>query len=367
MAAPKSVVWNLEPHTRAKHEILRRYLQAWMPILSHGGFPEVWYIDGFAGPGEYNNDEEGSPIIALKAALASNPKLRAKFKFLFVEKDPARAEHLESRISHLPLQANFDVTVEGGSTFENAFNQHFGARVASGARIPPTFAFIDPFGWKGAPFSIVERIMQHGSCEVFINFIYEEMNRFLGHPDQAENFTAYFGTDDWKSLASVTDPIVRNKGLHELYANQLRKKAGAKFVRSFEMKNDKDVTDYFLFYATNNLLGMKKMKEAMWKVDEAGEFSFSDATNPNQFMLFTKEPNIAALRQAIVGKFANQDVTVGTIETFVVVETAFRETHFKRQVLAALQQEGKLEIRPGPPQTRRGTFSDQKLVVRILN
>jgi len=34
-------VWPLEPHTRAKHEILRRYLQAWTPILSDGGFPKI--------------------------------------------------------------------------------------------------------------------------------------------------------------------------------------------------------------------------------------------------------------------------------------------------------------------------------------
>jgi hypothetical protein len=36
------------------------------------------------------------------------------------------------------------------------------------------------------------------------------------------------------------------------------------------MSNSRDVTDYFLFYATNELLGLKKMKEAMWKVDESG-------------------------------------------------------------------------------------------------
>ena len=45
MTAPKTTVWELEPHTRAKHAILRRYLQAWTPILSLGGFPQIAYID----------------------------------------------------------------------------------------------------------------------------------------------------------------------------------------------------------------------------------------------------------------------------------------------------------------------------------
>ena len=65
MAAPRKTVWELEPHTRAKHEILRRYLQAWMVILSQGRFPEILYIDGFAGPGEYAGGETGSPITPL--------------------------------------------------------------------------------------------------------------------------------------------------------------------------------------------------------------------------------------------------------------------------------------------------------------
>ena len=38
------------------------------------------------------------------------------------------------------------------------------------------------------------------------------------------------------------------------------------------MRNERDVVDYYLFYATNNILGLKRMKEAMWRVDEAGEF-----------------------------------------------------------------------------------------------
>jgi three-Cys-motif partner protein len=77
MAAPRQTIWPLEPHTRAKHEILKRYLQAWMVILSQGRFPEILYIDGFAGPGQYEGGEAGSPIIALDTALGFQPPLTA--------------------------------------------------------------------------------------------------------------------------------------------------------------------------------------------------------------------------------------------------------------------------------------------------
>ena len=48
MTEPVGTVWHLEPHTAKKHEILRRYFQAWLPILAHTN-GRVLYIDGFAG------------------------------------------------------------------------------------------------------------------------------------------------------------------------------------------------------------------------------------------------------------------------------------------------------------------------------
>jgi three-Cys-motif partner protein len=170
MAAPRQTIWELEAHTRAKHEILKRYLQAWMIILSQGRFAEILYIDGFAGPGEYARGETGSPIIALDTALEYKAPLTAKVHFLFIEKDDARADHLRKQVASRVLPANFHVIVEGGATFEDAFERHYPGFVRNG-RLMPTFALIDPFGWTGAPFKLVRQILAQRSCEVFVNFM----------------------------------------------------------------------------------------------------------------------------------------------------------------------------------------------------
>jgi three-Cys-motif partner protein len=361
MAAPRQTVWPLEPHTRAKHEILKRYLQAWMVILSQGRFPEILYIDGFAGPGAYEAGEAGSPIIALDTALGFQPPLTAKIHFLFVEERSDRADHLRKQVALRTLPPNFSVIVEGGVTFETAFTNRYSGYVRQG-RLIPTFAFIDPFGWTGAPFSLVKQILSHRSCEVFVNFMYEEINRFIGHPDQVANFNSFFGTEEWKRCASASEPRVRNRCLHDRYLRQLH--TGASFVRSFEMSNARDVTDYYLFYATNELLGLKKMKEAMWKADESGEFRFSDATDPNQLVLFEKAPNLLTLRARIVAEFSGKQVSVANIEKFVLLQTAFRESHYKG-ILKTLEKEGGLSV-PNPASGRRaGTFGDPAMLVRF--
>ncbi|MCH7888676.1 MAG: three-Cys-motif partner protein TcmP [Proteobacteria bacterium] len=363
MAAPTSTVWELEPHTRAKHEILKRYLQAWVPILSHGRFPEIQYIDGFAGPGRYSKGEQGSPIIALRAALDQRVNIQARVRFLFIEKDRERARVLQEIVNGIDLPSNFRVEVARGQTFETALAKRLESYRNKGQSLPPTFAFIDPFGWLGVPFSAVKEVMSRPSCEVLVTFMYEEINRFIGHPDQEKNFDAFFGTKEWGTAMTLADPRSRNRFLHDLYLRQLREAAGARYVRSFQMRNDKDVTDYYLFFGTKNLLGMAKMKEAMWKVDESGEFTFSDATDQDQLVLFAKNPNFENLRRQILERFQGHETTVGEIEEFVLAETAFRERHYKGQVLKPLEmaEPTQLEVIDPPKSRRIGTYANKLL------
>jgi three-Cys-motif partner protein len=366
MAAPKSTVWKLEPHTRAKHAILRRYLHAWTPILTQGGFPEVAYLDGFAGPGRYSGGEDGSPIIAIKAALDHAPRIKGKVTFLFVEKDPERARVLQEIVDATAVPTDFLIKVDGGRTFEAVFEDFRKFHIDRKGRLPPTFAFIDPFGWTGAPFAVVRFILSQPSCEVFVTFMYEEINRFIGHPDQVANFDAFFGTTEWRAGIALVKPIERNRFLHDLYLRRL--KTAAKYVRSFQMRNSSDLTDYYLFYATNSLLGLKKMKEAMWKVDETGEFTFSDATDPNQMVLFSREPQYDLLRQQLLTRFGGRETTVGNVEEFVLADTAFRETHYKQHVLRELElaDPPDIHVLDALPSRRRGTYASPSLKLRFV-
>jgi three-Cys-motif partner protein len=365
MAAPKTTTWKLDPHTRAKHEILRRYLEAWTPILSLGGFPTIAYVDGFAGPGVYSGGEDGSPIIAVKAALQHQAKIK-QVLFLFIEKEKDRADMLQQLVTGLGLPTNFRTRIVGGKTFEEGFREHLlDFYKKQRKQIPPTFAFIDPFGWTGVPFALIKEILSNPSCEVLINFMFEEINRFIEHPDQGHNFDTLFGSNEWRRMMEIREKRARRDFLHGLYLSQLRGVAGAKYVRSFEMRNEKDVTDYFLFFATNSPKGMAKMKEAMWKVDQSGEFRFSDATNPAQELLFSREPTFEGLRRAIIARFAGKDATVAEVEDFVLSETPYRETHYKKQVLAPLEREGKVGPVNPPVGRKPSTYALPTMTLRF--
>ena len=106
--------WEIEPHTLAKHEILRRYLSAWYPILSTYN-PRIVYLDGFCGPGRYKGGEDGSPIIALREALKYSQRLKNnEITFLFVDE---RAD----RIAHLNAELNNCIYSRGNGQRESGF------------------------------------------------------------------------------------------------------------------------------------------------------------------------------------------------------------------------------------------------------
>jgi len=352
-------IWKIDPHTQAKHIILKKYLDAWLPIMTRWN-GRVLYIDGFAGPGKYQGDEDGSPIIALKSAINHRAELKSEIVFLFVEADKERYQHLNQIIKGMSLPKNFKAQAIHGK-FDTAVAGLLDYLNEQKKQIAPAFVFVDPFGFSHTPFTLIQRIMSNRRCEVLITFMYEAINRFLDHSDLPERYDELFGTDQWRSVIPEKNPELRRQWIHDIYKSQLEGPAAIKYVRSFKMMDSGNRTEYFLFFGTNNVTGLKKMKEAMWKVDRDGTFKFSDATvNPNQTVLFESEPNYASLKKELLQKFRGKNVSVEEIEDFVVAFTPFRETHFKRQILKPMEEADlpELKVTAAKRGRKKGNFPE---------
>ena len=152
----RDVIWNSSDHTRAKLAILKGYLNAWFPIFAQT-WPKIVYIDGFAGPGVYAGGEEGSPVVALRAAREHSQRDKfGEIVFWFVEQDGKRHEHLEK-----VLREKFpDMKNEDGDQFQyHVVHGEFAQSVEStldeievqNQNLAPTFAFVDPFGFSNMP------------------------------------------------------------------------------------------------------------------------------------------------------------------------------------------------------------------------
>jgi three-Cys-motif partner protein len=356
VTTPKETIWELDPHTRIKHEILRRYLRAWFPILGPH-HPRVDYIDGFSGPGRYSKGEEGSPLIALDAAQASLSRLPPEVYFYFIEERPDRLAHLKTEVEGLNLPNAMHPNLLGGSFDEKILPVM--AELAE-HRTRPVFAFIDPFGFAHMPFSIVRSFLEHEHGEVLVTFMVASMNRFLDHPDEqiVSHIVEAFGSPLVGDIAGTGGGVF---ALRDLYQEQLR--LVAKFVRHFEMRDADDRVIYYLFFASNNRLGHLKMKEAMWQLDPGGEFRFSDATNPDQLVLFSS-PSSPPLSSRLRARFGTMEVTAGEVRLFVEDETAYLKSHMV-MALRDMEQSGEVAVAPtkvGGGMRRRGSYPDDAVI-----
>ena len=357
MTTPKETLWELDPHTKAKHEILGRYLAAWFPILS-AYHSRIVYIDGFSGPGRYKKGETGSPVIALKVAVNHRKSIYGEIVFWFIEEREDRLEHLRKELGDITVPAHFKVISDSGK-FHEKFGDVMNSIDAGKGTLAPTFAFIDPFGFSGIPFSLIERLLKCKRSEAFVTFMVDAINRFLEHPEDkvVQHIVEAFGGDEAVQIAKGPgDRVVK---LRELYQSKL--KQAAKYVRYFEMRDRQDRTQYYLFFATNNELGHLKMKEAMWKVDPDGEFRFSDATNPNQLVLFEADATPTLVDQLRKEFRSKGTVTGFEVRKFVEDKTAY----LKKHMTAALKQQEEattLRVEPlktGGKKRRPHTYPDE--------
>ncbi len=334
-SVPNDTVWSLDPHTRAKHSILRRYLHAYYPKLASTR-DRIDFVDGFAGPGVYADGEPGSPIIALDA-LAEHRHLprmaNCRFSFLFIEEDLARFAMLQSILDGRQHPSNVEVRVRRGTFVDHigeAFEGLEALRDAGWVSQRPSFVMVDPFGPKGLPLDLLRRLAQFPKTELLISFMYEPIRRFLEHPGFEPHLDDLFGTREWRDAVALA-PDDKKAFLSELYASQLRD-IGMKYVRLFEMGDGGNRTEYFLAFGTHSHHGLRVMKSAMWAVDRAGGVRFSDFTapDPGQGVLFGPEPHIPQLRALIWPQFAGKgQVPIEDIDWFVLTETAFLEKHGK--------------------------------------
>jgi three-Cys-motif partner protein len=341
MTTPQETLWELDPHTKAKHEILGRYLAAWFPILStyHS---RIVYIDGFSGPGRYKKGERGSPMIALGVAVNHRKSIDGEVVFWFIEEREDRLEHLRQELGNITVPTHFKVISESGK-FHEKFGQVLNSIDAGNNTLAPTFAFIDPFGFSGIPFSLIERLLKCKKSEAFITFMVDAINRFLEHPEDkvVQHIVEAFGTEEAVQIAKGPgDRVVK---LRELYQSQLQRVT--KYVRYFEMRDRQNRAQYYLFFATNSPLGHVKMKEAMWKVDPDGEFKFSDATNPNQLALFEFDATPTLVQQLRKEFCTKSTVTGYEVRRFVEDKTAYLKKHMT-DALKREEEAAKIRVEP---------------------
>lgn len=361
-----SLLWEAPPHTLAKISILRAYLSRWFEILGRSRSRQsLWYVDGFAGPGEYTNSSEGSPVAAITSAKEALEKVGVQWKAgkihcVFIEQDEKRFEHLKNKIGTTAAKPEI-----GTHFFNLPFVDGLDAlrKQALNPFSPPSplFAFIDPFGAKGVPFSEIRDLLSRDATEVLINFDSDGIGRIFRAEEAAnheEILNGIFGDDSWKvELAKHRAAHELYRGVLDLYKQMLLALPKVRYVFAFEMRSARNTIDYHLVFASQHPLGLEKMKEAMKTIAKNGDYCFSDA-HLNQSALFRfDEP--AEYSQQLFEQFHGRTVSYQELNDFALNETPFMNP---KSMLKDLEGKRLIQVSSDDISRRKGTFNEDKLI-----
>lgn len=353
--------WELKPHTEAKHRILTEYLKMWFPVLGrYRG--RVVLLDGFAGPGTYAGGEAGSPLLALQSLLDHSHLDRmsgCEYLLVFNEMDKDRFAALEAAVeSERQARGGWPkhvkvVTVNNG--FQSLAEDIL--ETIEGKQLAPTFAFLDPFGYRDVPIDLIARLLSFQRCELFIYFDYNSVNRFATAGTSVDHlFEALYGTDEFKAAPATGNE--RKDFLVRLYERQLRNVCGFEHVQSFEMLNEKNRTGNYMIFCTRSKKGLDGMKSAMWKVAPTGDYRFADRLAHQEVLVGLAEPDTGPLQDALLEEFGGSSVRIETVLDYVVTQTPYLSSHVKRRTLVPMQAAGLVKS----SNSRRGQFPDGTLL-----
>ena len=285
-------------HSKLKTAITTKYFFPWANIIGRKTRENrIAYVDLYAGPGRFIDGTKSTPLLILEQAIA-DPRMRDMLVTYFNDGKPAHAESLEAAIKALP----------GIETLKHAPKIHKNTVgpdtvTAFGKPLVPTFAFIDPYGYKGLSLGLVNAVIKDWGCECLFFFNYNRINPGINNPVVAKHMEALFGAERLAALRAAVQgrsPAEREVLVMASLTEAL-KELGGKFVVPFRFKmEDADRTSHYLIFVSKNFLGYEIMRGVMAKASSyAIEGVASFEYNPNPPLFFADGRSIEALAESL--------------------------------------------------------------------
>lgn len=255
--------------TKAKHFILRTYLQALaFKVLT---VSDIAYVDAFSGPWQTRTEDfaDSSFMIAIDVLRDAQQQLanrgtKSKVRCFFCERDAEAFEKLTCAVRpyHNP-DAGFEIQTHHGN-FTDAVQ-----KIEAFVRDSFALIFIDPTGWTGYDFGLIKSLLAPRKTEVLINYMHEFINRAVGMSDAktVASLDGILGGPRWADrLAPELAAQDRGKAVEKLFRETLQKTGKFDFVVSTKIYRPTiDRPHFFLTYATKNKRGLEVFREIEFK------------------------------------------------------------------------------------------------------
>ena len=301
---PNNFFDSAESHSQVKAAIIAAYVPTWASIMLRSKASNVLYIDLYAGRGRYDDGPPSTPLILLKELLYI-PILRDGVKTWFSDSDDATIKALDANVKQLPDLGNlkYSPVVQRGTVDDSTYKSLMGSKM-------PTFAFLDPFGYKGLSSKLIQAIIKDFGCECMFYFNYNRIRAAIDNPVVGQRMSAIFGDERSKALSSKLKTVDRSK-TEAVVLSALKdamNEIGGRHVLPFRFRS-KGRTTHHLVFVTKHFLGLDRMRDAMSKHSSSSPQnvpSFEFVENENRIPLITPRP-LDDLQVALTAKYSGHE------------------------------------------------------------
>ncbi len=342
-----------------KHALVKAYVESFTKILGSIG-ETVYYVDGFAGQGFYEDGAKGSPVLIADYAqsLAGKPY---RLNCINVEKEEDVFDDLERSMQpYCGLATNY----------QGPFADHV-QQVLAKIGSCPTIFFLDPCGLKGIEWTGIEPIFHRPHVtEVLLRLDLPYMNRLTGFTTSKDAqgkrqlVTDIYGLSD-PSLWEQAWAAGKGEALR-LYMKRVGeamcRPGGSAYVCCYSIRAVTGQFKYYLVFATRHIKGLTLMSDVVYgcesnfqrDVEEyqaelerwksAGQLSMFDILDPSPTKeeIFTVVVN--QLKETIWKQFAGKQAQRGHIRASMILNGWFgkaRKAHYTR-AFKELGREGRI-------------------------
>lgn len=184
----------LEAHSKAKLDVLRRYLRAYFARLNANPSRDKFtldLVDGFAGGGVFRWAGEivsGTPLIMLEESKHAERELnrnrskplRFDFRYYFVDADADHAKHLRSTLHERGHRADGEKIIVLNRRFEDIADDVIGKIRRRQPKAGRALFLLDQCGFSHVPTALVRQVFQQlATAEVILTFAADALVNFL--------------------------------------------------------------------------------------------------------------------------------------------------------------------------------------------
>lgn len=338
----------LLPHSEAKVQLYGYYLGIYLNVLARAGF-SIYIFDFLCGEGRYENEGEGSPLVALNAIKRhyfANHETCPSIEVWFNDNGESL---IEPNISKVERVRRLSETVFRPDNvkikfYELDYRELLNQALATFNRATYSkgLFFIDPYGYKEIRPDDIKQILANGNAEVLLFLDIADMYRFWNtavsksfagsEPLEAFMRELYEG----KEIPLFFSPDELIVGLKTRFKEFLF--SSGVYVANFRIERDASRI-YALFFFTCSITGLDKMLDAIWKMDIVRGQGYSTNQQP---MLLT-ETELRGYPTKL-RNFLASEVSRSNFEVYKFgLEQGFLPKHTK-EYLQQWQKEEKLNV-----------------------